>query len=97
VPGSFDATFRPQLRSEVTALYTAPDGALYVGGGAVELGGQRRSLIRFRPDGSLDSHWLAGGDTPLGEVLAMALDPKGRLVAAYRTTGTRFPWPRCSR
>lgn len=62
----------------------APDGTLYVGGGRVELGGKARTLIRFLPNGTLDTTWLAGGDALLGEPLAMTLDGAGRLLVAHR-------------
>ena len=93
-PGDLDPTFgvggvvtTPILRGGAQALVLQPDGKLVAAG----KGGDHFALVRYNPDGSLDTGFGVGGKVttsiaaPGSEAYALALQPDGKLVAAGRT------------
>jgi len=61
-----------------------PDGKIVAGGNSFGNAISRRALVRYRPDGSLDPEFGGGGialTTALGNLLDMALQPDGQIVA----------------
>ena len=90
-PGDLDPTFgvggvvtTPILRGGAQALVLQPDGKLVAAG----KGGDHFALVRYNPDGSLDTSFGSGGVVttaigPYGDAArAVALQPDGKLVAA---------------
>jgi len=86
-----------QREAEAFALARAPDGRVFVGGDA-DAGPRavRGCVWALKPDGTLDARFGDGGvlllpATPGGEerVYALALDAKGRLLAAGLSRGAK--------
>src|SRR6266511_1932370 len=99
-PGDLDPTFgvggvvtTPILRGGAQALVLQPDGKLVAAG----KGGDHFALVRYNPDGSLDTSFGSGGvvTTAIGAygdgAFALALQPNGKLVAAGYASPTKFP------
>ncbi len=81
-PGSLDQDFNPSggANGVVRSVVLQPDGKILVGGDFDVLDGFSRSGIgRLNSNGSIDSGFSPGGG-PDGVVLALALQPNGKLV-----------------
>jgi uncharacterized delta-60 repeat protein len=80
--GSLDASFNPGTGADtsVRALALQPDGKLLIGGEFISYNGTPRNRIaRLNADGSLDASFNPGTGAN-GWVLALALQPDGKLL-----------------
>ncbi len=75
--------FNPTTDWQVSAFALQPDGKIIVGGGFREIAGHsRNSIARLHPDGTLDTGFNPPGGADDGMVLAIALQPDGKIVIA---------------
>jgi len=78
---------------EALALVLQPDGKLVAAGYTASAGNTAFALVRYNPDGSLDPSFGAGGKVTTSirsvddEVIALVLQPDGKLVAAGYAAG----------
>ncbi|MEN9573244.1 MAG: hypothetical protein RL514_1099 [Verrucomicrobiota bacterium] len=83
--GSLDSTFMAAVvgaDAPVRAIVVQPDGKIVIGGSFLTVNGVARGgVARLNPDGSLDAGFMADGVGADAVVLAMALQPDGRIVA----------------
>jgi uncharacterized delta-60 repeat protein len=88
--GSSGSTTTPILSGNDVAEAVAlqPDGKIIVGGYTYNGSNNDFAIVRYTPDGSVDSTFTGGGAaiTPIGpsddEVRALAVQPDGKIVAA---------------
>ena len=82
--GSIDESFKAELDGspfEVRALCVQPDGKIIVGGQFSAAGGTPRgNIVRLLSNGSSDSDFAAGLPGSNGKVLALALQPDGKII-----------------
>lgn len=81
--GSIDQSFDPGLgaNNHVHCAALQPDGRILIGGEFTEAGGQARSRIaRLLPDGSLDASFQPQFIGPYASILALAVQPDGRIL-----------------
>ncbi|NBV24849.1 MAG: hypothetical protein EBS05_23385, partial [Proteobacteria bacterium] len=82
--GSLDTTFLAGLSgadSAVRAALVQPDGKVVIGGSFTTVNGvPRAGVARLNPDGSLDAAFLASSPAADAVVLALAIQPDGRLL-----------------
>lgn len=82
--GSIDESFKAELVGspfEVRALCVQPDGKIIVGGQFSAAGATPRgNIVRLLSNGSLDSDFAAGLPGSNGKVLALALQPDGKII-----------------
>ncbi len=65
----------------VRAIVVQPDGKIVIGGSFLNVNGVGRGgVARLNADGSLDAGFMADGVGADAVVLAMALQPDGRIV-----------------
>jgi uncharacterized delta-60 repeat protein len=82
--GSFQATAGPN--GFVHAVVLQPDGRILIGGAFTAVGGQpRNGIARLNADGTLDASFNPGTGTD-GDVLALALQPDGRIIVVGEFT-----------
>ncbi len=88
--GSLDLSFDPGANANVNAVVRQPDGKILVGGEFTMLGGggtgatARNHLGRLNDDGSLDTSFNPGSN---GRIVALALQPDGKILVAGFFTG----------
>ena len=96
-PGDVDLSFDPGsgINGTVNAMVLQPDGKLLVGGDFTTANGlARNGIARLYPDGTGDASFKAeapvdpSGYATWGAVLAIALQPDGKILAGY-TYGIR--------
>jgi len=84
--GRIDESFKAELSGspfEVRALCVQSDGRILVGGQFSAEGAPPRSnIVRLLSNGSLDNDFAAGLPGPNGKVLALALQPDGKIIVA---------------
>ncbi len=85
--------FEPNANGNVYAVATQPDGKIILAGSftqlqpfGVGLPVTRNHLARFHPDGSLDTSF---DPNPNGDVVALAVQPDGKLLIGGRFTGVQ--------
>src|SRR5262245_43092698 len=84
--GDVDLSFNPGLGASgsaatVFAIAVQVDGKIVVGGAFSQVGGQARgNIARFNADGSLDQTFLVSRVGANGDVLAVAVQPDGKIV-----------------
>ncbi|MFZ2237165.1 MAG: delta-60 repeat domain-containing protein, partial [Dokdonella sp.] len=77
--GALAASFTPTLNGVVNSVVIQTDGKFLVGGAFTLVNGAtRRRIARFNADGTLDGSFVPA-DIPNGSVLAIGLDPNGRI------------------
>ena len=76
----------------VRALLVQPDGKILAAGGSYDGSEYEVALVRYNPDGSLDSSFGSGGKVTTatsgpggGEAYALALQPDGKIVVGAAT------------
>ncbi len=85
--GNIDGTFKcwPGTRGAILAAALLPDGRIVLGGQFAEFGGEpRTSLVRLKPDGSLDPGFSPSIDGDGSEVRVIRLQADGRLLIGGR-------------
>jgi uncharacterized delta-60 repeat protein len=83
VDGTLDQSFNPAAGANnvVYAVAIQTNDQVLIGGAFASVGGVARPFVaRLNVDGSLDATYNAVGAGPNGSVLAMALQPDGKLV-----------------
>ena len=82
--GSIDESFKAELSGypfEVRALCVQPDGKILVGGQFSAAGATPRgNIVRLLSNGSLDSDFAGGLPGCNGTVIALALQPDGKII-----------------
>jgi uncharacterized delta-60 repeat protein len=98
--GTVDTDFNPGTNNPVYSLALQPDGKILVGGDFSALGGgglgmtPRKFIARLNADGTVDPYFDPGAT---GDVLTLALQPDGKIVAGGAFTalgGSRGATPR---
>ena len=88
--GSLDTSFNPGANGNVNGVVRQPDGRILVFGEFTMLGGgftgttARQYLGRLNADGSLDTSFNPGAN---GRIVALALQPDGKILVAGFFTG----------
>lgn len=85
--GNIDGTFKcwPGTRGAILAAASLPDGRIVVGGQFTEFGGESRtSLVRLKPDGSVDPGFNPSIDGDESEVRVIRAQADGRLLIGGR-------------
>ncbi|MBE7500984.1 MAG: PKD domain-containing protein [Verrucomicrobiales bacterium] len=88
--GALDPDFRPLFDGTVRALAVQTDGQILVGGSFRNVSSASRPyLVRLNPDGTVQTGF-ASGNSPDGDVHAIALEPNGRILiaGAFRNLGS---------
>jgi len=83
VDGTLDPSFNPAAGANnvVYAVAIQTNDQVLIGGAFATVGGVARPFVaRLNEDGSLDAAYNAAGAGPNGSVLALALQPDGKLV-----------------
>jgi uncharacterized delta-60 repeat protein len=85
--GGFVTTSIGVGRDEARAVAVQPDGKIVVAGSASTAAGRDMALVRYNPNGTLDTSFGNGGRvvTPVGgygEATALVLQPDGKIVTA---------------
>ena len=83
--GTLDTTFNPGgagANAEVRALVLQPDGKIIVGGNFSDYNGGAAPdrVLRLNANGSLDTTFNSGGAGASNNVLALALQPDGKII-----------------
>jgi uncharacterized delta-60 repeat protein len=83
--GTLDSTFNASLETDrrqgqVNSILVLPDGKILAGGRFTASGGERGSLVRFDPDGSLDHSFAAFNYQSF--VRKLLLQPDGKILIA---------------
>jgi uncharacterized delta-60 repeat protein len=84
--GSLDSFFSASIgqgpgAGSVSAIAVQPDGKIIIGGAFSVVGGSSRGRIaRLNSDGSLDTSFLSTGSGADNQILALALQPDGKIV-----------------
>jgi uncharacterized delta-60 repeat protein len=88
--GTFDASFNAQVNSfgYVYSLAVQPDGKVLAGGFFTTLSGQPCNYLgRLNPDGSFDTNFNAGAESP---VFCLSVQPDGKVLAGGASSLGRF-------
>ncbi|MEY2407618.1 MAG: hypothetical protein QOF48_288, partial [Verrucomicrobiota bacterium] len=86
--GSLDASFNPGsgADADIDAVAVQPDGKILIGGSFTAVNGTNRSRIaRLNSSGGLDTTFNSGAGAD-GDILAIALQPDGRVVLGGQFT-----------